>query len=60
MSNEEKLSKVQISCDTGILWKIHSNLWKYWTFDVEIFTYFNNTNKNRLKIQEIIWYDKYW
>jgi len=40
MNYEEKnLQKTNINCDTGILGKIHSNYWKYWIFNVEIFTY---------------------
>ena len=31
-------NKTNINCDKGILWKIHLNHWKYWIFDVEIFT----------------------
>ena len=34
-------NSTNINCDTEILWKIHSNRWKYWLFDVEIFTYFD-------------------
>ena len=34
-------NKTNINCDTGILWKTYSNYWKYWIFDVEIFTYFD-------------------
>ena len=32
-------NKTNINCDTGILWKMHSNYWKYSFFNVEIFTY---------------------
>ena len=39
-NQEEKLTKVGINCDTGILGKPHSNPWKYWIFDIEIFTSF--------------------
>ena len=35
---EEIFHKVHVNCDTGILWKIHLNLWKYSLFYVEIFT----------------------
>ena len=38
----QKLPSTRIQCDTGILGKLHSNLWKYWIFNAEIFTYFNN------------------
>jgi hypothetical protein len=33
-------NKTNINCDTGILWKTYSNYWKYWIFDVVIFTFF--------------------
>jgi len=36
---KEKLPSTRIQCDTGILGKIHSNHWKYWFFDIEIFTF---------------------
>jgi len=32
--------KINLNCDTGILWKMHSNYWKYWFFNIEIFTFF--------------------
>ena len=35
---KEKLPSTSTQCDTGILWKMHSNYWKYWNFNVEIFT----------------------
>ena len=31
-------NSTNINCDTGILGKTHSNPWKYWFFDIEIFT----------------------
>ena len=37
---KEKLSSTRIQCDTGILGKLHSNPWKYWLIDIEIFTCF--------------------
>ncbi len=36
---EKSFPKVHIVCDTGILGKLHSNLLKYWIFDIEIFTF---------------------
>ena len=36
----QKLPSTNINCDTGILGKPHSNPWKYWIFDIEIFTSF--------------------
>ena len=38
---KEKSPSSNINCDTGILEKLYSNLWKYWIFNVEIFTYFD-------------------
>ena len=40
---QEKFPSVGINCDTRILGKPYSNLWKYWFFDVEIFTYFKKS-----------------
>ena len=39
---KEKMPSTNINCDTGILWKIYSNPWKYWKNDIEIFTYLIN------------------
>ena len=36
----QKLPSTNINCDTGILGKLYSNHWKYWIFNVEIFTFF--------------------
>lgn len=37
---DEKFRSARFNCDTGILWTIHSNRWKYLIFDIEIFTFF--------------------
>ena len=50
---EESFPKVHVNCDTEILWKMHSNYWRYWKNDIEIFTYFyklKNIKINRLTI----------
>ncbi len=36
---KEKLPSININCDTGNLGKLHLNHWKYWIFNIEIFTY---------------------
>ena len=38
-------NKTNINCDTGILGKLHLNHWKYWIFNMEIFTYFKKYRK---------------
>ena len=38
-------NKTNINCDTGILWKIYSNHWKNYIFNVEIFHIFKNLKK---------------
>ena len=38
MNKNESFANACINCETGILWKIHSNHWKYWIFNIEIFT----------------------
>jgi len=50
---KEKLPSTRIQCDTGILWKMHSNYWRYWKNDIEIFTYFYKL-KN-IKINSYLW-----
>ena len=37
--DEKDFRPARFSCDTWILGKIHSNPWKYWFFNIEIFTY---------------------
>ena len=39
LDEEKSFPKVRLNCNTGILGKTHSNLWKYSFFDIEIFTY---------------------
>ena len=41
MSNEESFPKVHVNCEKPIYINIDSNHWKYWLFDVEIFTNFD-------------------
>jgi len=41
----EKFRPASFNCDTGILVKPPSNLWKYWLFDIEIFTCFYKLKK---------------
>ena len=38
-------NKTNINCDTGILGKLHWNLWKYWISSDEIFTCFIKRGK---------------
>ena len=38
MNNE---NKTNINCEKPIYINIHSNHWKYWIFNIEIFTYLN-------------------
>ena len=38
-------NKTNINCDAGILRKMYSNHWKYWIFNIEIFTYFYKARK---------------
>ena len=43
MSNNDNKScaSTSINCEKPIYINIDSNTWKYWIFDIEIFTYFN-------------------
>ena len=34
-------NKTNINCEKPIYINIHSNHWKYWIFNIEIFTYLN-------------------
>ena len=41
-NNEEKgFASAHINCEKPIYINIHSNHWKYWIFNIEIFTYLN-------------------
>jgi len=37
---ENSYHKINLNCDKPIYRNNHSNYWKYWFFNVEIFTYF--------------------
>jgi len=43
--NEEIFHKVRIVCEKPIYINIDSNYWKYWIFNIEIFTYLINEVK---------------
>ena len=45
-NNEEKgFASAHINCEKPIYINIHSNYWKYWFFNVEIFTCFYKFRK---------------
>ena len=37
---KEKLQSTNINCEKPIYRNYHSNHWKYWIFNIEIFTFF--------------------
>ena len=39
-------NKTNINCEEPIYINIYSNHWKYWFFNIEIFTYFYKARKN--------------
>jgi len=42
---EKNFRPASFSCDTGILGKLYLNHWKYWIFNMGIFTYFKKYRK---------------
>ena len=40
-------NKTNINCEKPIYINTHANRWKYWIFNIEIFTFFNKYNLNR-------------
>ena len=38
-------NKTNINCEKPIFINIYSNLWKYWNFNIKLFTYFINLEK---------------
>ena len=38
-------NKTNINCEKPIYINIHSNHWKYWIFNIEIFTFFKINKK---------------
>ena len=44
-AQEKSFPKVHVNCEKPIYRNIDSNNWKYWFFDVEIFTCLNNNYK---------------
>ena len=48
---KEKLPGTNINCEKPIYRNFHSNHWKCWFFDVEIFTYFYRIERRRWKFR---------
>ena len=44
-NNDNDKSKVRLNCEKPIYINIHSNHWKYWIFNIEIFTFFKINKK---------------
>ena len=37
---EKSFPKVHVNCEKPIYRNFHQNYWKYWSFEIEIFTFF--------------------
>lgn len=46
---EEIFHKVHVNCEKQIYRNFHSNHWKYWIFDIEIFTFLIKIKKGEIK-----------
>ena len=46
-NGDKNLTHININCDKPIYINTHANRWKYWIFNIEIFTFFNKYNLNR-------------
>ena len=47
---KEKLPSTRIQWDIRIFWKARSNHWKYWIFNIKIFTFFYKRRLKEVKI----------